>query len=133
MNQQTLTGETVIQARRLVSLNSIPDWKVYCIFCFYKGKMRDFAVIDLMGELENLYRCPECKIRMTRGTLISDFSAEDLGYFIGYYDRFWGRVTNHDLWSTRFKLMFTYEERQKFWSAYYKVRPKKEQSISDNA
>lgn len=132
MNQTTLTGESVIQARRLVSLNSIPDILVYCIFCFHKGKLVEFAQIDFMGELENLWKCPECYTRMTRGTILNRFTAKELGCFIGYYDRFWGRVTNHEQWSIRFKLMFTYEQRQDFWSAYYEVRPKKEQTISDN-
>lgn len=133
MSQTTLTGETVIQARKLVSLNSIPDMNVYCIFCFHRGKMKDFAIIDVMGELENLWKCPECHIRMTRGTLISYFTPEGLGYFIGYYDRFWGRVQNHELWSQRFKLMFPkYDDRMQFWNAYYKARPKTENRVEDN-
>ena len=69
---------------------------------------------------------------MTRGTLLSGFTPEQLGYFIGYYDRFWGRVLDHDKWTSRFNQMFTYAQRQEFWNAYYKARPKKETRVEDN-
>ena len=131
-DQITLTGESVIEARRLVSLSKIPKLEVYCIFCFHRGELVTFAKIDVMGELEHLWKCPKCYIQMTRGTLMGSFSPRELGFFIGYYDRFWGRVQNHNQWMERFKMLFTYEERQKFWEAYYEARPKREQSVSDN-
>ncbi len=132
MSQQTLTGESVIEARRLDSLSRVPDMNVYCIFCFHRGKLLDYAQIDTMGELEHLWKCPECRIKMTRPTLMNSFTARELGFFIGYYDRFWWRVSNHDIWMSRFKLIFNYEQRMEFWKAYYEARPKKEQTVSDN-
>lgn len=131
-DQVTLSGIDVIQARTRYSLSRIPNMRVFCLFCFHVGNVRDFAQIDFMGELENLFKCPECNIRMTRQTLMNKFTAEQLGFFIGYYDRFWSRVSNHEEWNLRFKRLFTYEERQQFWNAYYKIRPKKEHRVEDN-
>ena len=132
LSQTTLSGIDVISARRLYSLSKIPNTRVYCLFCLHIGKVRDFAQIDSLGELERLFRCPECLLQMTKTTLINSFTPKELGYYIGYYDRFWSRVSNHNQWGERFKLMFTYEERQQFWDAYYEVRPKHEKSVSDN-
>lgn len=131
-DQSTLTGVDVIEARKQYSLSTIPNLDVYCIFCFHIDKLLSFAQIDVMGELERFWKCPECHIQMTRKTLMTSFTPEYLGYYIGTYEKFWSRVSAHDKWMERFKHMFSYQDRMIFWNAYYKVRPKKEQTVGDN-
>jgi hypothetical protein len=132
LSQQTLTGETPLEARKNYSVSLIPNKRVYCLFCFYIGYMREFAQIGFQGELEKYYRCPHCHTQMERETLMNNFDASKLGEFVARYDFFWNKIQDHDRWVEGFKKMFSYEDRMRFWNAYYTIRPKKEKTVEDS-